>query len=265
VTTSTPSRYAAGPEGVEIASYFSTLVVRLSHVLRRELVGVYAGGSLALGAYSHGRSDLDVAAVSRSRVSLPVKQAIAAALRHEALPCPAPGLELVLYRLELTRSATTDAGFELNLNTGREMAFRADYEPNPAEAFWFPIDRSILARHGIALTGPPAGDVFARIPNQDLVPVIVESLRWHGHGMGGGDDAVLNACRSLRFAVEGVWSSKPEAGQWALDKVEDPELVRAALAAPRDDRALDPQAVARFVATTASLVAQTTTAGGVRR
>jgi hypothetical protein len=107
--------------------------------------------------------------------------------------------------------------------------------------------------------------VFARIPQQDLVPVIVESLRWHGHGMGRGDDAVLNACRSLRFAAEGVWSSKPEAGQWALDRVEDPELVRAALAAQKDGRVLDPQAVARFVATTASLVAQTATAGGVRR
>jgi hypothetical protein len=253
-----PSRYAAGSERVEIADYFSELVARLRQALGRELVGVYAGGSLALGAYFHGRSDLDVAAVSRSRVSLPVKQAIAAA---EALPCPARGLELVLHRLELTRSATTDAGFELNLNTGREIAFRADYEPNPAEAFWFPIDRSILAQHGIALMGPPARDVFARIPNQDLVPVLVESLRWHGHGMGRGDDAVLNACRSLRFAVEGVWSSKPEAGQWALDKVEDPELVRDALV--QDGRVLDPRAVARFVATTASLVAQT--AGGVRR
>jgi hypothetical protein len=256
VTESTPSRYAAGSERIEIADYFSALVAELRHVLGRELVGVYAGGSLALGAYDHGRSDLDVAAVSRRRVLLPVKQAVAAVLRHEALPCPARGLELVLYRLELTRSAETGADFELNLNTGREMAFRADFEPNPDEAHWFPIDRSILAQSGIALMGPPAREVFARIPQQDLVPVIVESLRWHSRGIGRGDDAVLNACRALRFAVEGVWSSKPEAGQWALERVEDSELVRAALAAQRDAGVLDPGAVAQFVADTASLVAQ---------
>ncbi len=59
---------------------------------------MYAAGSLALDAYQHGRSDIDIAIVCADALALPVKQTIVGALRHEALPCPARGLELVVYR-----------------------------------------------------------------------------------------------------------------------------------------------------------------------
>jgi hypothetical protein len=51
---------------------------------------------------------------------------------------------------------------------------------------------------------------------------------------------VLNACRALRFAQEGVWSSKPQAGRWAIEHgLAEPEPLRDALAAWRGERSLD--------------------------
>jgi hypothetical protein len=148
------------------------------------------------------------------------------------------------------------------------MPFRVDYEADVADAHWFAIDRSILHQAGQALTGPPAADVFAAIPPRTLAPVLVDALRWHASGEAEGDDAVLNACRSLRFVVEGVWSSKPAAGAWALGRVDDPGLVRAALAVrsgqmsnggteqwPPSTPALDPPAVRAFVLGVADRVA----------
>ena len=243
---------------MDLSAYLDELVARVRRATGAGLVGAYAGGSYALGAYVPGRSDLDVAVVVRGAASQVVKAELVAALRHDALPCPARGLELVVYREAVVREPTLDALFELNLNTGARMPFRVDYEADVADAHWFAIDRSILSQAGVALAGPPAADVFAAIPPRTLAPVLLEALRWHAGGEAQADDAVLNACRSLRFVTEGVWSSKPEAGAWALGRVDDAELVRAALAErAHPSGALDPQAVRAFVHGVAEAVAAT--------
>src|SRR5215210_1078443 len=126
-------------------AYLEEVAATLARILGSELVGVYAGGSYALGDYDAGRSDLDVSAVTRSAVAPKAKDAIVAALRHETLPCPARGLELVVYRAEAAASGAPEPAFELNLNTGAGLPFRADAEPVAGEEHWFPIDRSVLA------------------------------------------------------------------------------------------------------------------------
>jgi hypothetical protein len=233
----------------ELLPYLRGLADRLAQVLGPRLVGVYVGGSVALDAYRHGRSDIDVAAVTDGEVSRAEKDEIVAALRHESFPCPARGLELVVYRLDIARSGTTEPGFELNLNTGERMPFRVDAEPDPVEAHWFALDRSILAAHGLAIVGPPADTVFGPIARASLLPVLSAALEWHTQGMGRADDAVLNAARALRFVLDSVWSSKPEAGQWALSTVADCALVLRALES-RDGRGPDvsPEEAAAFVA-----------------
>lgn len=40
---------------VELVGYLDELAGRLERILGSRLVGVYAGGSVALGAYAHGR------------------------------------------------------------------------------------------------------------------------------------------------------------------------------------------------------------------
>jgi hypothetical protein len=232
----------------ELDAYLSELTNRLKAVHGLELVGVYVGGSYALGGYEHGRSDVDVAAVERLRTTVETKDEIVDVLRHENLPCPARGLEFVLYPLETVQVTTSDPGFDLNLNTGRDMPFRVDLRASAGGAHWFPIDRSIIGRHGVTLIGPSAVDVFAPIPRHLLLPLLVQSLRWHERGDARSDDAVLNACRALRFAIEDIWATKIAAGEWALDYVEDKTLVRAALSGRSGGSDLDHAAIKRFIA-----------------
>jgi hypothetical protein len=225
---------------VELDDYLAELTRRLGALLGGELVGVYAGGSYGLGAYEPGRSDIDVTVVVAGALSHAAKQAIVERLRHEALPCPARGLELVVYPLATARGGGGEPGFELNLNTGSAMGFRVDEAPGDIEGFWFAIDRSILRAHGVALTGPPAADLFAPIPRATLLELLQESIRWHRDSdVPLGSDTVLNTCRALRFASEGTWSSKREAGAWAAQE----PIVAAALAGEPLERA----AVARFL------------------
>jgi hypothetical protein len=225
---------------VELDGYLAELTRRLRGVLGDDLLGVYAGGSYALGAYEPGRSDIDVTAVAAGALTAATRGAIVERLRHEALPCPARGLELVVYPLATAHSGGGEPGFELNLNTGAEMGFRVDEEPGEIEGFWFAIDRAILREHGVALSGPAAADLFAPIPRATLLLLLQESIRWHRDSdVPLGSDTVLNTCRALRFATEGTWSSKREAGVWVTDE----PIVRAALAGEELKRG----AVVRFL------------------
>jgi hypothetical protein len=230
----------------EIAVYLLELVDRLRRTVGAQLVGVYAGGSLALGDYEHGRSDVDVAAVVRGPLERERKHAVVAAVRHEALPCPARGLELVVYSAAAVRTNDAEADFELNLNTGAGMAFRADLAPGD-ESHWFAVDRSVIAQHGIALLGPPANEVFTPVPREPLLAVLGEGLTWWRAAAPASPDAVLNACRSLHFADTGRWASKRGAAEWAVERGWDSALVGEAVAARPGGAALDPARVRHFL------------------
>jgi hypothetical protein len=233
------------------SSYLGSACERLRGVLGSNLVGVYAGGSWALGDYIPGRSDLDLAVVVRRSLAADVQGELTARLRHESLPCPARLLELVVYLEATARSRSADANFELNLNTGAAtpLAVQVRGSAGNVARHWFPIDRSMLSQAGIALWGPPAEEVFAPIPPAELLPVVADSMRWHRDHVDEPGDAVLNACRGLRYADDGRWCSKPAAGRWAIRHGLSPDdLVAHAIRARTQGAALDPPQVAAFLA-----------------
>jgi Domain of unknown function (DUF4111) len=86
----------------------------------------------------------------------------------------------------------------------------------------------------------------------------VESLRWHEEsGEPLGDDSVLNACRALRWARTGEWTSKPEAGRWALDtRAADVATVAAALAARTGGPPVAPDRAAELVASVRAAIGE---------
>ncbi len=69
---------------VSVDEYHRELVARLRGLLGDELIGVYAGGSFALGDFDSYLSDLDVAAVGAAHVGQTTKQAIVEARRLRA-------------------------------------------------------------------------------------------------------------------------------------------------------------------------------------
>ncbi|MCI4065988.1 nucleotidyltransferase domain-containing protein [Micromonospora sp. R77] len=227
----------------QLRGYLTELVDRARDVLGDELVGAYAAGSVGLAAYQPGRSDVDVALVVARPLAGAAKRALVARLRHEALPCPARGLELVVYRRDVAGSGTPEPGFEVELNSGPAMPFRATYDPADRPAadgrFWYALDRSILHSGGLALLGPPADDVFAGPAPDELRRLLVTALRWwlavplpEGDAPApGAEDAVLGACRSLVRVRDGVWVSKVAAGRRVADLVGHGDLLRRAVAA----------------------------------
>ncbi len=171
-----------------------------------------------------------------------------AALRHETLPCPARGIEFVLYPERVARRPTGQAGFELDLNSGARMSFHLSFDPSEVPRHWYVIDRAILSEQGKCLAGPPAQQLFAPIPRETILPALAEAVRWHEEpGLARDDDAVLNACRAWRYALQSIWCAKQEAGTWAVAQVDDPSLVISALAARTGDGRLPRPEVESFL------------------
>ena len=197
----------------ELADYLDEVVERVRGLLDDELVGVYLTGSTALGGYIHGRSDVDVAVVVEQPPDRGTKERLVAALRHEALPCPARGLELVVY--------ARDSGVpELNLNSGERMPFHATFEPGEDSPHWFVLDRSILGQRGLALVGPPPSEALAQPSKDEVIQALATGIRWYrDHPDEPRDDAALNAVRSRAYLETGRWASKAEAVELLLDEV----------------------------------------------
>jgi hypothetical protein len=188
-------------------------VTRVRALLGDALVGVYLAGSGALGGYVHGRSDVDVAVVVRAPLARETKAELVAALRHEAFPCPARGLELVVY-------AEGRGVPELNLNSGERMDFLATFEPGEDSPHWFVLDRAILRARGQALTGPPPAEALPAPSEGEILDALATGLRWYrDRPEEPRDDAVLNAVRTRAYLETGRWASKAEAAELLLDEV----------------------------------------------
>lgn len=193
-----------------VDSYLNALAGTARSVLGAQFFGAYAAGSVALGAFDPERSDVDVALLCRDPLSKAVKQELIESLRHNVLPCPARGLELVVYTVATAQPGTAQPGFELELNDGPAMDFQQSVHPAERPAadglFWYGLDRSLLHQ--------------SRRSPENLRGLLIASLQWwmalsdpdNDHSAAGSEDAVLGTCRALVWHRYGRWLSKINAG-----------------------------------------------------
>lgn len=213
----------------DVAAYGDVVAAALGSVLGDDLVGVYFVGSVALGGYVAGRSDIDVVAVCAHPLALAARSELADRVTGTSLDCPTRGLELTLYRAEVAAAETGEAAFEVNVNVGPQMPRDVHLSPRTQPRFWFVLDRALAHRRGMAICGPPAADVFADASRRLLLDVLGESLRWHREHEPASLYSVLNASRAWRFAVEDVLGSKLEGAAWARGRWTSPTLIDAAV------------------------------------
>jgi hypothetical protein len=214
----------------EVAAFGGQVADALARLLGADLVGVYFVGSVALGGYVPGESDIDIAAVSSAALSDPRKQSVASAVLGVSAACPARGLEFTLYRSEIAGSRPAGAGFEVNANGGPLMPTTVHLDAAAEPGFWYVLDRAIAHRSGLAVSGPPARRIFADVPRRTLLDAMHESMGWHRAHQRATLYSVLNACRAWRFAETGVLGSKLEGAAWARDRWPDTGVIDAAVA-----------------------------------
>jgi Domain of unknown function (DUF4111)/Nucleotidyltransferase domain len=242
----------------DVATFAEAVTKRLQKILGEILHGVYLSGSVALGGYIPGQSDIDIFAVSQGSLEVEKKQTIAEIISGEAANCPTRGMEFVLYSRGAVAKPSRTPRFEINLNAGPQMSYHLSFDPASEPSHWFVLDISIVREHGQQLIGPPAAGVFAPIPRPWVLDALEDSLGWHADHETLLHYSVLNACRSWRYAEEGLMSSKDAAAVWALSRAEDPSIIDSALAIRRGDRtrSLEPAEVRAFVLSVKARIAR---------
>ena len=188
----------------QLVGYLDELVTRLSTAA--DLHAVYLIGSAASGDYEHGRSDVDVIAVTKRSLTDGERRKLVGAA--ESLPCPARKLELVVYPLGSDRH-------EINLNTGEKVSF----DPADDPTFWFVLDLAIAEQNAVVLWGPPWQEVFEPVSHGAVLEALDRALDWQEENDPIGRSSVLNACRAWMWLETGDWRSKPEAAAWLRGRV----------------------------------------------
>jgi hypothetical protein len=228
------SRCAPEPVCTDVRAYLHELTARLIAILDARLVGAWLVGSVALDDFDARRSDIDVQAVCAGRPRRAELERLAVLLSHDALPCPARGLEFVLYA-DADLSDPRGPAFALNLNTGARMRHHIGLDPDAEPQFWFTLDVAIARDHARALAGAPPADVLPALPRPLVVDALRDAVAWYSSR--GGAEAIFALSRAWAWAADGRWLSKAAAATWAAARLDDPSPVKRAL-----DRRADPVA-----------------------
>lgn len=213
----------------DVAQFGARVITSLQATLDDPLVGAYFVGSIALGGYVAGESDIDIIAVCERCVVNEEKPRIASAILDAAMSCPTRGLEFTLYRREVVAREPQSADFEVNANGGPRMDHAVHLAPEREPPFWYIFDRAIAHRCGVRLTGPLPGELFVDVPRRKLLQQMSESMRWHREHEKATLYSVLNACRAWRFAEEDILGSKIEGAAWARTRWPHPTAIDAAV------------------------------------
>jgi streptomycin 3"-adenylyltransferase len=226
---------------VDPSVYLAALTSVATDVLGDDLVGVHPHGSLVLGGWRPERSDIDVLVVVTRPLTDPEQDALASAWR--AIPCPAVGLELSVVLDSVAAHPVPRAAFELHVTTAPGDEKVVDGHGHPGD---LDLVLHFAVCHSLGLPG------FAPVPRALVLAQLAGEMDWAAE-RNPTEYAVLNACRALRYALDGSLVSKVDGGHWACGRVADNDrpLVEAALARQTgaDPGApLDPDAVRAFLA-----------------
>ena len=138
----------------EPRKYLNDLTMALIRALGDTLRAVYLSGSVAVGAYREGSSDIDVLVAVEGAGRGQLERVIAESA-HEALPCPATKLELVVYETAELAAPHVPPRWSLNFDTG-ESVRQVDWDPSAQPSHWFVLDLAFAHRHATPLWGNAA-------------------------------------------------------------------------------------------------------------
>jgi Domain of unknown function (DUF4111)/Nucleotidyltransferase domain len=188
-------------------------------------------GSLAVGGFCPGRSDIDLLVVIDGGLTDAQATALEGVVR-EADVGTAAGIDLHVVTVRAAGTPARAPALELYLGRHRRSPTALEVERRVAGSSDLATELSMARSGGRSLTGPPPHEVLAPVPAEWIVE---RGRHWLKTWRSLTDDAehaafmVLTTCRIWRFALDEVYCSKPQAAAWALDRDPSLTVVRQAI------------------------------------
>lgn len=201
------------------------LAACFSKILKQRLVGVYLHGSLALGDFVPGVSDIDLLVVTRTAPSFEEKSAVLQCLWQQNRALPAKGVEMSIVTEAVCRHSCDPPVYLFHYSPRYEKAYREDLAGTCAMLQGtdpdLPAHFAVTRAQGRALMGPEPAELFAPIPKNTYLGSVAYDIEDAPPTQAADPvSAVLNLCRTLAFLHTGAICSKGEGGRWALQQKE---------------------------------------------
>jgi predicted nucleotidyltransferase len=251
---------APAPTSAEAARRFAEALARASAAaLGRSVAGVILHGSLTLGDYLPGRSDVDLLVVVDEPLGDAQLSALTEALASRQPQAPGP-VDLRVVTRQVAVSPTPAPPLEAYLRLTPGSGVRLEERRHPGERDLV-VELSVCRAHGRSLLGAAPAELIGEVPDRWVVAAGDAQLAdWQAIG----DDppyaelTVLTACRVWRFTEAGRHGSKAAAAQWALRRNPTLGVVGDALRRRHGDPAarIDPAQVARLLAVVRACLAE---------
>ncbi|GAC1433736.1 MAG: hypothetical protein PVS3B3_30420 [Ktedonobacteraceae bacterium] len=214
-------------------------------MLAENLVGFYLHGSLALGGFNPARSDVNIVAVTRQRMSTEVKRTLVTLLlRISKMPCPVsihflaqhdtfPFQHPLPYDLYYNESMREHAQQEVHYASWQHWNDSIAHDPD------LTIILTVLQLHGICLYGEPPAKTLPVVPEQAFRDALVTKVQTAQRSpLHDPISFVLNACRVAAYLHDHTVLSKDAGGVWALASLPEQyhPLIQQLLALYRSER-----------------------------
>jgi hypothetical protein len=208
------------------------------------LTGFYLHGSLAQNSFYPLTGDIDFIVVTENKLTVPQKKDIIAFLQSIDAGDAPPEMSVV------TAASLADpvfpSPFELHYSRSTREVYTAgkiSWE-EPRFDTDLPAHYFSIRERGVCLYGKPIKDIFPEVPPEMFMASIVQDLHWLRQEAGRVPfyTVVLNPCRALAYAREGVYLSKKEGADWGLKNLPAgyTTLIESALAAYSGAKAANP-------------------------
>jgi len=231
LSAASPTPYA------DVNAVLKLLLKNVQDVMGTFFIGLYLHGSLALGDFDPGHSDIDFVVVTTRE--LPVK---------------------LISDLEAMHARIKDSGLKLAIKLDGAyiskkalLRYSIDNPPCPEidetkfsiqrDGSHGIINRHILRENGVVVAGPPVRPLIAPVSPDELREAVLDRLfTWWAPmldkpglrypGPGYQSYAVLTMCRALYTLQHGAIVSKPVSARWALQTLDKrwTKLIESALA-----------------------------------
>lgn len=206
----------------QVKAQVDGLVDTVRRSIGHNLMGLYLHGSLALGCFNPGLSDIDVLGVTKHGLAVRSRRDLAKMLlRTSGAPAP---IEISFLRWKDLHPWQFPTPYDFHYSEDWRGKFEkrlrgGDWPRPPVD---LPTDADIAAHivvvrnRGVRLWGRTIEQVLPEIPEKDYLASICADFSWAKQHIGEDPCyCVLNSCRVLGYVIEHRVMSKEEAGLWA--------------------------------------------------
>ena len=196
---------------------------KISEIIKEDLVGIYIHGSLAMGGFNPSSSDIDLLVVTNEPMAVETKRKLAKLfLTYSGSPFPIEISFLNTQQLKVWQhpcpfdfhySESWRERYAEDLLSGTNKFLNGDVNTDADLAAHI----TITNKRGICVYGKPIDEVFPLIPPSDYLSSIMFDFEDCLENIE--EDPIyctLNLIRVYWYLLEGVISSKQEAGDWGL-------------------------------------------------